>query len=260
MCFKSFTGFCCAVVIGLFVSIPAQAKDTCTGWKTPENDPTGGQYALQMRICEVTYGLTAYVQLRNDTEKELDLHYLITFVSNKTRDEHVIVAPSTIFKVGMCQACAKRHDGFKSWEIVEVKETEAKEELEEGETSTEEAGSEVEQGAEGSSPEPTSESTPEPVSGQQPSPGSSTETEASSIPVAPVAEEEQTTAVPTEAPVESESEQQGLPPEFRPAEEQEAAPEEVVSDEKTEAPADDSAAEGEPAFNIEDLPPEFRPR
>lgn len=209
--------------------IPAQAKEACSAWKIPAEDASGGEYRLELRVCEVTYGLTAYVQVQNFSDTELDLFYRITFASGKERDEHTTIPPSTILKVGMCQDCAKRHDGFKSWQIVEVGEKEEEEEI------------------------PEDDGIDEPIHPLEDT-TISEETE-----IKPESQEPEVVEPEVIKPEMAEPEVKEPEVKEPKAIEPPKIPEPKQDVPKAEETSDEEES-GEPAFNIEDLPPEFRPR
>jgi len=98
------------------------AEENCNGWSAADVDSTKGRYNIELRTCDLTYGLSAYVQIKNLSNHRIALGYRIITMDNKHRDDEIILAPSDITQAGNCQACAKRHAGFKSWEILTVKE------------------------------------------------------------------------------------------------------------------------------------------
>lgn len=99
------------------------AEENCGAWHAAEVDPTGGQFIIEMRICDLTYGLSAYVQIKNSSDKRLALAYRIVTKDDKSKDNDIILEPDSIARAGNCQACAKRYAGFKSWELLSAKAT-----------------------------------------------------------------------------------------------------------------------------------------
>lgn len=112
-----------AVAIALMASELSYADASCKEWSVAAVDPAKGKYPLELRICDLTYGLSAYVEIRNMGSQRLALAYRITTNDDKQRDAtEVVVEPGVTTRAENCQACASRHAGFKSWEIVSVSE------------------------------------------------------------------------------------------------------------------------------------------
>lgn len=105
--------------VPVFTSISAySAEDVCKAWQPAAADPTGGRYSLELRICDLTMGLSAYVQIKNSSDTRIALSYRIVTNDDKHRDSDAIIEPGMATRVENCQACATRHAGFKSWQIL----------------------------------------------------------------------------------------------------------------------------------------------
>lgn len=105
----------------------ATDEKNCNNWGSPSADPTKGRYAIELRTCELTYGLSAYIEIRNKSETRLVLAYRIVTGDDKYKDGDVVLEAGVITRAGNCQACAKRHVGFKSWELISASEAPADE-------------------------------------------------------------------------------------------------------------------------------------
>jgi hypothetical protein len=106
----------------LAISCVADAEDSCKNWSTASVDPTKGKYPIELRTCDLTYGLSAYIEIRNSSGSRVALSYRIITNDEKYKDGDIILEPDTTTQAGNCQACAKRHAGFKSWEILTARE------------------------------------------------------------------------------------------------------------------------------------------
>jgi len=97
------------------------ADDNCLPWQDAATDPAAGKYALQLRTCEITYGLSTQVQIQNNSDQRLDVSFRITTKDNNSKESNAVLEPRVTTSAGNCQACAKRHAGFLSWEIISIK-------------------------------------------------------------------------------------------------------------------------------------------
>jgi len=110
-------------VLLLALSAAVNADASCKDWSAATVDPTKGKYPIVLRICDLTYGLSAYVEIKNQSSSRLALAYRITTNDDKQRDvTELVLEPSITTRAENCQACASRHAGFKSWEILSVSE------------------------------------------------------------------------------------------------------------------------------------------
>lgn len=102
------------------------AEENCNVWQTPNTDPSAGKYLIELRTCDLTYGLSAYVQIKNSSDQRLALSYRIITKDDKYKDDDIVLEPGSTTRAGNCQACAKRYAGFKAWELRSVKVAETK--------------------------------------------------------------------------------------------------------------------------------------
>lgn len=118
--FRLSTAFLAVSLLAL--SSTLSAEENCNSWSAPSSDAAKGRYAIELRTCDLTYGLSAYIEIKNPSDKRVALAYRIITNDDKYKDGDIVLAQNAITPAGNCQACAKRHAGFKSWEIVSADE------------------------------------------------------------------------------------------------------------------------------------------
>lgn len=112
--------FLAVLLLAIVIPMSCQAEETCSAWTAPVADSSNGQYPVQLRICDMAYGLSTLVQFQNTGDQRLQVFFRITSQDDKYKDTDAVLEPRTVSRGGNCQACAKRHAGFKSWEILKV--------------------------------------------------------------------------------------------------------------------------------------------
>lgn len=103
------------------LSTGVRADEACSAWAAAATDATQAKYPVQLRVCDMTYGLSTALQIQNESDLRLHLYYRVTSGDDKSKDTDSILEPHSINRAGSCQACAKRHAGFKQWDILDAK-------------------------------------------------------------------------------------------------------------------------------------------
>lgn len=111
----------CAVLAGLW-GLSAQGSESCGAWRMTDADPSGGLYmmAVQLRSCELTGGVSAFLQFQNSGNERLKVFYRIHTEEKKPKEGNITLAPGETARGATCQQCTRRKGGIKSWEIVSV--------------------------------------------------------------------------------------------------------------------------------------------
>jgi len=111
------------VVAGIFVMAAAYGSDSCSAWLMSASDPVGGKYlmTLQLRSCDLTGGVSAFLQFQNAGTENLKLSYRVYGEDKKILKEGILTISSGQTKRdATCQQCAKRKGGIKTWEILSI--------------------------------------------------------------------------------------------------------------------------------------------
>ncbi len=231
----------------------ALARESCLGWKRPESDPSGGRYQLELQVCEVTYGLSAYVQVQNLSDKSLALDFVVVTGADTEKPASIRLEPGAVMRAGMCQKCAKKNEGYKHWDIVNIQlvlEDGTLAEFVEGAVPEEDAGD----------TEQTTESGAEDVAASTDD-AADTETETAESGVVEQAAESVPEAT-TETVDKAAEETVAVEETAAAASEQSEAQDEISANEQqvTVEEASTELEVKEMEINYDDLPPEFRPR
>jgi len=112
---------CMVTVFALAGASAVLAEENCNAWHPPDNDPTHGQFMLELRSCDLAMGVSAYIQIRNNGEDRVALTYRLIMKDDKQKDSDITLEPYSSTRAGNCQACAKRYAGLKSWDILSAK-------------------------------------------------------------------------------------------------------------------------------------------
>jgi len=111
------------ILAGVFTTIAAYGSESCGAWLMTETDPGGGKYlmTLQLRSCDLTGGVSAFLQFKNSGSENLKLSYRVFGEAEKILKEGTLtVGPGETKRDATCQQCAKRKGGIKTWEMVSV--------------------------------------------------------------------------------------------------------------------------------------------
>lgn len=111
----------CAVLAGLW-GLSAHGSEACGAWRMTDADPSGGQYVMsvQLRSCELTGGVSAFLQFQNSGNERLKVFYRIHTEDKKPKEGDITLAPGETARGATCQQCTRRKGGVKSWEMISV--------------------------------------------------------------------------------------------------------------------------------------------
>jgi hypothetical protein len=99
----------------------AHAEENCGGWRSADVDPTKGKFEIELRVCDLPYGLSAYIQVRNSSEDRVALSYRLFMKDHSSKDNDIVIEAGGMIRAETCQACAKRYSGLESWQVLSAK-------------------------------------------------------------------------------------------------------------------------------------------
>jgi hypothetical protein len=107
------------VLIGWIHSV--HAEENCGSWRSADVDPTKGKFEIELRVCDLPYGLSAYIQVRNSSEDRVALSYRLFMKDHTSKDNDIVIEANGMTRAETCQACAKRYSGLESWQVLSAK-------------------------------------------------------------------------------------------------------------------------------------------
>lgn len=100
------------------------AAESCGAWIMADADPSDGRYLMvvQARACDLTGGVSAFVQFRNEGAERLKLAYRVKVDDSapKPKEGEVTLEPGQLLRGPTCQQCSSRKGGIKAWEILSI--------------------------------------------------------------------------------------------------------------------------------------------
>jgi len=106
-------------VIFLSEVVPVEASQACGEWLAPEAGAKPNEYPLELRSCDLTGGISAFLQFQNSSSHRLKLTYRVTTNDEAVKESQLEIEPG-LNRGTTCVACARRKAGLRSWEILAI--------------------------------------------------------------------------------------------------------------------------------------------